>query len=88
VRRSEASLDAARKRLSVVGPCNCTNLTLKALCEKHATEPSAETKGLILRATIRTRADALCVLTLLEQNEDGEIAAHLLRMTKLYLEAA
>jgi hypothetical protein len=86
----ELNLEHAAKRLSAVQPrrCECIDLTLRALCERHAMEPSPETRGLILRAQIRTRSDALSVLSLLETSDDPLVAQHLLRMTRLYLEAA
>jgi hypothetical protein len=68
--------------------CNCTGFTISDLCQSYLTEPSPQTRELILRSSIRTGSDALSVLALLEVSDDAEIANHLLRMLRVHLSAA
>jgi hypothetical protein len=87
---AELNLELAAKRLSVVKAkaCTCTSYTLADLCQQYLGNPEPQARELILRAQVKTRSDALSVLALLEQNEDAEIAAHLLRMMRVHLSAA
>jgi hypothetical protein len=89
---AEINLEHAAKRLSATTgrprKCECTDYTVATLCETYAAQPTPLLKGLILRSTVRTRADALAVLTLLEKSDDQDISAHLLRMVRVHLAAA
>jgi hypothetical protein len=79
---AEVDSELTARRLS-----EAVGFTLADLCESYLHAPALQTRELILRTAIHTRADAVAVLTLLEVCPDDAIAAHLLRMVKLYLAA-
>jgi hypothetical protein len=87
---AEMNLERAAQRLSAVRQkrCECSNYTITDLCQQYAADPKPLTKELILRTAVRTRSDALAVISLLEQSDDPDISAHLLRMIRVHLSAA
>src|SRR6476619_6099974 len=86
----ELNLEAAARWLAIGRQlkCECDGLTLASLCRHYLAEEKPEVRRTTLRTEVRTRSDALAVISLLERREDAELASHLLQCLHMYLTAA
>jgi hypothetical protein len=87
---AELNLELAAKRLSVGRPkrCECNPLTAADLAQRYTMEPTPALRAELLTMPIRTRADAMAVLRVIEAGSDMGLTRHLVACLHSYLTAA